>query len=104
MGKYDRKCLLFKNWIDDNILYTFDIISPAKEIDSTFMLEKLHSRENWISEIYKSKGAIPETWKNILKSQVSRETAVQTQTSQLAYILYNPKLKIKLTLEADKLV
>ena len=53
--KWNRKCLLYKNWIDDNILYINDIISPAGEIDTALILQKLQSKQNWISEIYKFK-------------------------------------------------
>ena len=43
--KWNRKCLLYKNCIDDNILYINDIISPAGEIDTALILQKLHSKQ-----------------------------------------------------------
>ena len=49
--KWNGKCLLYKNWIDDNILHVNDIISPAGEIDTTLILERLNVKQNWISEI-----------------------------------------------------
>lgn len=72
--------LLFKNWIDDDIIYINDIISPAGEIDSTFILEELRGRQNWISEIHKLKLAIPEKPENMLESSASKHTSVQTET------------------------
>ena len=89
--KWNRKCLLYKTWIDDNILYINDIISPAGEIDTALILQKLHSKQNWISEIYKLKRAIPEAWKNKLKSRTSRETAVQTKTDFFLNDIYCTK-------------
>ena len=89
--KWNGKCLLYKNWIDDNMLYVNDIISPAGEIDTTWILEKLHVKQNWISEIYKLKRAIPETWKNILKGRESRKSIVNTNIGLFLYDQNNNK-------------
>ena len=90
--KWDRKCLLYKNWIDDNILYVNDIISPAGEIDTALILDKLQQKQNWISQINKLKRAIPETWKNAIKSRPSRETLVSTDTGFFLNDQINNKL------------
>ena len=90
--KWDRKCLLYKNWIDDNILYVNDIISPAGEIDTALILNKLQQKQNWISQIYKLRRAIPETWKNAIKSRASRETVVSTDTGFFLNDQINNKL------------
>ena len=99
--KCNRNFLLFKNWIDDDIMYINDIISPLGEMDSTFILGKLNGRQNWISEIHKLRLAIPENWKNMLKSLASRDTVVQTETR---FFLNDQKNKHKIFLQPETLI
>ena len=63
--KFNRKCLLFKNWIDVNIVHIDDILNQNGEIVSMAIFDKLTNRQNWISEIHKTKTAIAKQWKNI---------------------------------------
>ena len=74
------KSLLYKNWIDANIIYVNDIPSPTGDVNSAYIYTKLKNKHNWISEICRLKKAIPTHWKQILKTDKSRETKVHTQT------------------------
>lgn len=93
--KFNRKCLLFKNWIDVNIVHIDDILNQNGEIDSKFIFDKLTNRQNWISEIHKIKTAIPKQWKNILKTNMSKSTVVGIKST---FTFSNGNTKEQMTL------
>lgn len=76
--KYNGKCILFKTWIDSNIIFINDIISANGEIDTKTIYNKLNNKHNWISELNILKKAIPKHWKNTIKTNDSIKTKVKT--------------------------
>jgi hypothetical protein len=77
--KCNNKSLLFKNWIDSDIIFVNDIISDIGLIDTNIILNKLKNKSNWISEINMLKKAIPNRWKNVLSTSASVNTRVNTK-------------------------
>ena len=67
---FNKKSLIFKNWIKSNILFVNDIIDEHGEINEENILQKLKDKTNWISEFNTLKNAIPKTWKIILKPTI----------------------------------
>ena len=74
--KIDNKCLLYKDWIKDNIIYVY-ILNNLGEISQDVILNKLTRKTNWMAEILKLKKAIPKTWVTILQTVESRKTSVK---------------------------
>ena len=68
--KIKGKSLIFINWIESGIVMLDDIFKEGK-ISETFILGKLKSKSNWISEINRLKKAIPTVWKQSLNSHHS---------------------------------
>ena len=99
--KCNGTCLLYKNWIDVGIIYVNDIIAATGDINSAYIYEKLNMKQNWISEICRLKRAIPNHWKQILKTPNSRETTVYTQTR---FIIKDEKDKTKICLDKNSLI
>ena len=71
--KYQGQCLIFENWITSGIHFINDIIDENGDISETLIYEKLSNKRNWISEINKLKLAIPLSWKDKLKTDISKK-------------------------------
>ena len=99
--KCNGKCLLYKHWIDYNMIYVNDIIFPNGELNSLNIRNKLTEKRNWISDLYRLKRAIQTHLKIMLKGRNSTQTIVK---SNAGFTLNNPKLNTKLTLETHTLV
>ena len=76
--KFQNKCLVFTQWIKDNIYCMNDIINDQGYITQDYILSKLSNKSNWISEFTRLKNSIPKEWINILKSEDSIKTNVKT--------------------------
>ena len=76
---FNKKSLIFQNWINSNILFVNDIIDEQGEINEETILQKLIDKTNWISELNIVKNAIPKTWKKILRIDSSLKTKVKTE-------------------------
>lgn len=74
--KYKGKCLVFHSWINSDLIFINDILNKNGKIDET-IFNKLIDHSNWISELFRVKHAIPNSWKEILKSESSIKTAVK---------------------------
>ena len=61
--KYFNKCLLFKEWIKSDIFFVNDLINEKGEIAENVIYNKLINKSNWISQISKTKVALPNSWK-----------------------------------------
>jgi len=75
--KYAGKPLLFTHWIDSNILYIEHILNNQGKIDETLILQKLKTKTNWASEVFKIKQAVPNHWKQKITSHESTHTNVR---------------------------
>ena len=58
---FNKKSLIFKNWINSNILFVNDIIDENGQIKEKIILQKYIDKTNRISEFNKLKYAIPKT-------------------------------------------
>ena len=84
--KYYSKCLFFQEWIKHDILFVNDIIHEKEEIAENFINNKLMNKSNWISQINKTKVALPNLQKFILKSENSLKTTIKTQLKTEIYV------------------
>ena len=46
---FNKKSLIFKNWIKSNIIFVNDIIDIHGQINEETILQKLKDKTNWIS-------------------------------------------------------
>ena len=74
--RFRGKTLIFKSWINSDILFLNDIIGQSGCLDETKILGKLKNKTNWISQVNIIKKAVPGVWKGILKSRESKLTVV----------------------------
>jgi hypothetical protein len=77
--KVKNKTIIFKNWIDSDILFINDIISNTGLIDENIIFTKLKTKNNWIAEVNIIKKAIPNIWKEMIKTDQSIKTKVKTK-------------------------
>ena len=76
--KFNGKCLIYNNWIKDNILYINDILDENGKISQNFLLNKLSNHCNWFSDYTKLIKAIPLNWKKVLQTDESIKTKIKT--------------------------
>ena len=74
--KFKNKPLLMMNWIKAGLIHINDILDGKGEISEHFILDKLKSKSNWLSELAKIKSAIPKEWKILLNTENSRKTKI----------------------------
>lgn len=79
--RFRGKCLIYKNWINDKIIYVNDLLNKNGEIDSKLIYNKLSNKQNWISEFSKLRKSIPYQWKLKLKSDLSVKSKIKTFSS-----------------------
>ena len=79
--KLFNKSLIFKEWIESGIILIDDLINENGDIAENAIYDKLINKRNWISEIISLKQAIPNSWKVILRSEMSRRSKVKTNLS-----------------------
>ena len=77
--KHNRKCIIFKNWVNSNILFINDIINKNGYVCEETICNKLNLKINWIAETHTLKQCIPKAWLNILTSERSIKTKVKTK-------------------------
>lgn len=80
--QFDNKPLFFKNWIDSGLIFVNDIIDRNGKLSETHIFHKLKVKENWISEYFKLKLAIPKTWIDEISSTSSLRTQITTNFEQ----------------------
>jgi exonuclease III len=91
--RFNSKPLLFKKWIESDILFVNDVIGPTGRIDEEKILTKLKTKTNWISEVNILKCSIPKRWTNIIKCNESIHTQVKTELN----LCFNTKRIIQMT-------
>ena len=72
--KFNNKSLIYKNWIDSNLLYVNDITDEKGRVSQDYLIEKLKNKINFFSEFNRLKKAIPKEW----HVQLSEEKSVKT--------------------------
>jgi hypothetical protein len=72
--KFNNKSLIYKNWIDSNLLYVNDIIDENGRVSQDYLTEKLKNKINYFSEFSQLKKAIHKEW----YVQLSEEKSVKT--------------------------
>jgi hypothetical protein len=74
--KFNNKSLIYKNWIDSNLLYVNDITDENGRVlqDYLILIEKLKNEINFFSEFSRLKKAISKEW----YVQLSEEKSVKT--------------------------
>ena len=86
--KHNGKCLLMKNWINSGIYFINDILDEKGNISESIILQKLVSKQNWISEFSIVKKSVPSVWKQEVRSQNSVKTKVNIK-------IYDKKITLK---------
>ena len=76
--KLKGKCLVYKHWIDLNIVYVNDPLSDDGSLCELIILTKLNKTQNCIIESLKLKKVIPKTWLRLLTTESSILTKVKT--------------------------
>ena len=74
--KFGTKCLLFKKWINSDLIYINDIIDEEGKLSEEFILQKLKYKMNWISEFAVLKKCLPKTWSMYLSKEQSVKSIV----------------------------
>ena len=72
--KFNNKSLIYKNWIDSNLLHVNDITDENGRVSQDYLIEKLKNKINFFSEFSRLKKAIPKEW----YVQLSEEKSVKT--------------------------
>ena len=72
--KFNNKSLIYKNWIDSNLLYVNDITDENGRVSQDYLIEKLKNKIIFFSEFSRLKKAIPKEW----YVQLSEEKSVKT--------------------------
>ena len=83
---FEKKYLLFKEWINSGIFFVNDIINKNGKITQEFILQKLKNKSNWISEFSILKKAFPKNWIEILKTESSVKCIVNIKKD---YFIWN---------------
>ena len=99
--QHNNRCLFYKHWMNDNIIYINDLLNRNGDIDVNLILSKLTNQQNWISELQTLKKAIPNHWKISLKSANSISTKVKTQAQ---FTLHSVEMKRSITLSTSTLI
>ena len=74
--KNKGKCLLFKSWINSDLICIDDITRNGK-LSEELVYDKLVNKTNWISEFSLLKKCIPSQWKYALQSEVSVKSKIK---------------------------
>ena len=74
------KSLIFKKWIDSNLIFVNDIFTKQGLLREDHIYNKLIDKSNWISEINILKKCIPKTWITTINSHHSKQTTVKTMS------------------------
>ena len=97
---FEKKYLLFKEWINSGIFFVNDIINKNGKITQEFILQKLKNKSNWISEFSILKKAFPKNWIEILKTDSSVKGIVNIKKD---YFIWNDQF-IYLSTLSNKLL
>ena len=65
--------------VNSGIFFVNDIIDNYGKITQEFILHKLKNKSNWISEFIILKKAFPKNWIDILKTESSVKSIVNTK-------------------------
>jgi hypothetical protein len=57
--KFNNKSLIYKNWIDSNLLYVNDITDEIGRISQDYLIEKLKNKINYFSEYSRQNILLP---------------------------------------------
>ena len=68
---------MFTHWIDSNIVYIGHILNNQGKINQTLILQKLKTKQNWASEYFLIKQAVPNHRKQKITSYGSTHTNVR---------------------------
>ena len=77
---YQKKILIFQNWINSDILFVSDLLDNENKLNSTHIYNKLKDKRiYWMSEYTLLLEAIPKEWTSVLKQDISLKTKVRIQ-------------------------
>ena len=77
-----NRYLLFKNWINSNLIFVNDILDDNGKLSEKHILSKLENKTNWISEFSILKKAIPKEWVLCLSCENSIKTKVNIKKNK----------------------
>jgi hypothetical protein len=60
--KFNNKSLIYKNWIDSNLLYVNDITDENGRVSEDYLIEKFKNKIIFFSEFSRLKKAITKEW------------------------------------------
>ncbi|CAG2204340.1 unnamed protein product [Mytilus edulis] len=69
------KSLYYSHWVKENIIFVNDVIDDKGEI-SHKILDKLKKKQNWIAELFSLRKALPKSWIQKLKGNISKHTKI----------------------------
>jgi predicted ATPase len=81
--KFNNKSLIYKNWIDSNLLYVNDITDENGRVSQDYLIEKLKNKIIFFSEFSRLKKAIPKEWYVQLSEEKSVKTTINIKKSFL---------------------
>ena len=87
--RFNKKCLFFHNWIQNDLIYINDIIDQRGFISEDLIFSKLNKKEDWIRQVSVIKKAIPKHWQNLLKLESSYKTKVNIKRNEPLHIMLN---------------
>ena len=91
---------IFKEWINSGMFFINDIIDNNVKITQEFILHKLKSKSNLISEFSILEKAFPKNWIDILKTESSVKSIVNIKKD---YFIWNNQF-INLSTLSNKLL
>jgi hypothetical protein len=74
-----NKPLWFQHWIDSGIIYINDMLDNLGIMNAATIRNKLTVKANWISELFRLKEALPNSWNSAITCDESRATHVYIQ-------------------------
>lgn len=78
---FKNRPIIFKNWINDGIIYVNDLLNEKRKFDQQYLYNKMTTKSNWFSDLSMLLRALPKAWKNILDSKISCSTMVRIDKS-----------------------
>ena len=87
--KFNNKSLIYKNWIDSNLLYVNDITDENGRVlqDYLILIEKLKNEINFFSEFSRLKKAISKEWYVQLSEEKSVKTTINIKKEKLFFLV-----------------
>jgi len=82
---FNKQPLWFQHWIDSGIVMVNDLFSADGIFDSKLIYNRLHSKRNWVSEMFMIQNALPKDWLTTVNYNGQWSTVIGKQNPTKLY-------------------